>query len=131
MKIHTAVRRYNATPEALFQLLSKEENLPKWATNFCASIEKQQDDYIVTTISGKALFFSIESNADLGTIDMAIGPSKDMMWKGPHRVVSDNTGGSLFIFTLLQSPGQSDVEFEAGCNGLDEELDVIGSLLDS
>jgi len=130
MKVHTAVGKYKVSPDILFNLLSKEENLPKWATKFCASIKKHQNDYILTTTRGQELFFKIDSNAETGTIDMAIGPSKEMMWGGPNRVTSDNMGGSLFIFTLLQSPGQSDEEFEAGCNGLSEEFEVIRSLVE-
>lgn len=129
MKVHTAVGQYNVAPEILFNLLSKEENLPKWATKFCVSVEKRQDDYILTTTGGQELFFKISSNADMGTIDMAAGPNKEMMWSGPHRVVSDNMGGSLFIFTHIQSPGQADEEFEAGCKGLADEFEVIRSLV--
>jgi len=130
MRIHTAVGQYQVSPETLFNLLSKEENLPKWATKFCASIEKRQNDYILTTTNGQELFFKIESNAQTGTIDMAAGSNKEIMWGGPHRVASDNMGGSLFIFTLLQAPGQPDEEFEAGCKGLTEEFEVIRSLVE-
>jgi len=130
MKVHTAVGQYKASPEILFNLLSKEENLPKWATKFCASIEKRQDDYILTTTEGQELFFKIKSNSETGTIDMSAGPGKEMMWAGPHRVTSDNLGGSLFIFTHIQAPGQADEEFEAGCKGLAEEFEVIRSLVE-
>ena len=130
MKIHTAVGQYKASPVSLFNLLSKEENLPKWATNFCASIEKRNDDYFLTTTDGHDLIFKIDSNAETGTIDMALGPNKEMMWGGPHRVTSDNMGGSLFIFTNIQPPGQTDEEFEAGCKGLLEEFEVIRSLVE-
>ncbi len=130
MKVHTAIGHYKASPETLFKLLSREENLPKWATKFCKSIKKHDNDYILTTHGDQELFFKIESNAKTGTIDMAIGPSKDKMWSGPHRVASDNLGGSLFIFTYLQSPGQADDEFEAGCNGLKDEFEVIRTLIE-
>lgn len=130
MNIHTAVGQYKASPDKLFNLLSKEENLPKWATKFCTSIEKRQDDYILTTITGQEMFFKINSNAETGIIDMSLGPSKDMMWMGPHRVTSDNMGGSLFIFTFIQSPGQANEEFEAGCKGLAEEFEVIRSIVE-
>ena len=130
MKIHTTVGQYKTSPDKLFDLLSKEENLPKWATNFCASITKQQNDYIVTTTSGDDLLFKIESHKKYGIIDMAIGSNREMMWGAPHRVTSDNMGGSLFLFTLIQSPGQSDEEFESGCNGLTEEFEVIRSLVE-
>lgn len=130
MKIHTAVGHYKANPETLFSLLSKEENLSKWATKFCTRVDKKAGDYMVTTTSGQVLYFKIEADARSGTIDMAVGPTKDQMWCGPHRVVSDNMGGSLFIFTFLQAPGQPEEEFDAGCLGLEEEFEVIRSLVD-
>ena len=102
MKIHTEVGHYKASPEVLFDLLSKEQNLPKWAVKFCSHVDKKADDYIITTTWGQELFFKIDANAETGIIDMAAGPTKDQMWGGPHRVASDNMGGSLFIFTFLQ-----------------------------
>jgi len=130
MKIHTAVSHYKASPEVLFNLLSKEENLPKWATKFCSRVDKKGEDYIVTTTQGQELYFSIKANAQAGTIDMAIGPEKEQMWGAPHRVTSDNMGGSLFIFVFLQAPGQPEEEFDAGCLGLAEEFEVIRALVD-
>lgn len=130
MKVRTVVGQYKASPEILFDLLSKEENLDKWATNFCSSIEKRESDYVLTTVKGQEFFFKIDSDSETGIIDMAMGDNKDMMWKTPHRVTSDNMGGSLFIFTNIQLPGQEDAEFEEGCNGLLEEFEVIRSLVD-
>lgn len=130
MKIHTAVGHYKASPEILFNLLSKEENLSKWATNFCTKVDKKDDDYIITTKSGDVLYFKINADENLGTIDMSIGPTKDQMWCGPHRIASDNLGGSIFSFTYLQAPGQPEEEFDTGCLGLAEEFEVIRSLVD-
>lgn len=130
MKIHTAVGHYQASPEKVFNLISKEENLEKWATNFCKSVELRGDNYIINTTNGQELYFKITSNQQSGAIDMAAGPSKEQLWCSPCRVVSDNMGGSVFIFTLFQSPGQSIQEFDSGCQGLDEELEVIRGIVE-
>ena len=130
MKVHTAVAKFKAPPEKLFALLSKEENLPKWATMFCKDIKKDGDDYIITTPGGE-LYFKINADAKTGVIDMAAGPTKEQMWGGPNRVASDNMGGSLFIFTYLQAPGQPDEDFENGCKGLAVEFEVIRKLVDN
>lgn len=130
MKIHTAVGHYKASPETLFDLLSKPENLPRWATQFCASVTREGEDYTLTTLQGQELAFSVHSDAKTGVIDMAAGPDKSAMWMGPHRVVSDNLGGSLFLFTHMQMPGQPDEEFEQACAGLQHEFEVIRSLVD-
>ena len=67
MKVHTAVAKFKAPPEKLFALLSKEENLPKWATMFCKDIKKDGDDYIITTPGGE-LYFKINADAKTGVI---------------------------------------------------------------
>ncbi len=130
MKTNTTVARYKASPQTLYDLLSKEENLPKWAVRFCTDIERKADDYIITTATGEAHYFKIEADPQTGTIDMASGPSKDQMWNTPTRVVSDNADGSLFIFTFLQPPGMPDEAYAAGCAGLKEEFEVIRSLVE-
>jgi len=61
---------------------------------------------------------------------MLAGPTKEMLWKFPTRVASDNMGGSIFMFTNIQMPTQSDEEFVAGCAPLAEELEIIRSLVD-
>ena len=130
MKVHTTVGKFKASPEKLFNLISKEENLPKWATIFCKSIRKEGEDFIITTPGGD-LFFKIDSDEKTGVIDMSVGPTKEQMWGGPHRVVSDNMGGSLFIFTYIQAPGQPDEDFENGCKGLEAEFEVIRKIVEN
>ncbi len=130
MKIHTATAQYKASPDTVFKLVSNPENLAKWAKNFCSSIKKEGDDFIITTPTGDELFFSIEANQVLGVIDMLAGPTKEMLWKFPTRIASNNMGGSIFIFTNIQMPNQSDDEFAAGCVPLAEELEIIRSLVD-
>jgi len=129
MRVHSIAGDYKASPEKLFNLLSKEENLPQWATVFCKGIRKDGEDYLIATEGGE-LYFKIDADSKTGVIDMLAGPAKDKMWNNPTRVVSNNMGGSLFIFTLIQSPGQSDEDFENGCKGLAEEVEAIRKLVD-
>ena len=130
MKIHTLAAHYKASPEVLFNFLKKEENLPLWASKFCRRIDKNGNDYIITTLENQELYFKIDANADTGVIDMAAGPTKDQMWGGSQRVISDNNGGSVFIFTMLQAPGQAEEVFDAGCDNLEEEFDTLRKLID-
>ena len=129
MRVHTAVGHFKASPTTLFSLLSKEENLPQWATLFCKGIRREGEHHIITTPGGE-LYFSIDADPKAGTIDMSAGPNPDQMWAGPHRVASDNMGGSLFVFTYIQAPGQPDEEFENGCKGLPIEFEVIRKIVD-
>ena len=129
MLVQTKTGHFNCSPEVLMDLLSKEENLPKWATLFCQGIKKVGGDYKIQTIIGE-LYFKIHLDKKTGVIDMKSGTTKDQMGGGYHRVVSDNQGGSLFLFTHLQSPGESDESFEAGCQGIEKEFDVIRKIVE-
>jgi hypothetical protein len=131
MKVYTEVGHYKATPEVLFDLLSNPENLPKWAITFCKGIEKQEDGYyLVTAPSDDKLFFRIEADKNTGTIDMYVGGTKDAMWNYPSRVTDDNLGGSVFTFTLIQNPEQTDEDIEAQRQGSQTELKHIHTLVE-
>jgi len=131
MNVYTETGHYQATTQELFAFLSEAQNLPKWATVFCKSIETQKDGYYtVTTTQDEELLFKIEASKSTGTIDMYMGLTTEMLWKIPTRVMSDNMGGSIFTFTLIQMPNQSDEAFEQGHQGVIAELKVIQSLVE-
>ena len=131
MKVYTETGHYQATTQKLFSFLAEAQNLPKWATVFCKSIEAKKDGYYtVTTTQDEKLLFKIEANEPTGTIDMYMGPTTEMLWKIPTRVMSDNMGGSIFTFTLIQMPNQDDEEFEQSRQGVIAELKVIQFLVD-
>ena len=124
MSVHTTNARFKASPEKLFDYVSKIENLPEWATGYCKKVWQDGDDYKIETPVGE-MYQRIESDPKLGTIDMYSGPTKDMMWYWPARVTSDNMGGSLLTFTCVQMPDQADSEFEGQCATLLEEFENI------
>src|SRR5262245_60340175 len=61
----------NAPKAKVFEFLSKEENLPKWAVVFCRTIEKRDDRWWVKTPQGEMLF-RIEADAKTGVLDMFV-----------------------------------------------------------
>ena len=131
MKVYTETGHYQTSTQKLFTFLSEAQNLPKWATVFCKSIEAQKDGYYtVSTTRDEKLLFKIEANEATGTIDMYMGPTAEMLWKISSRVISDNMGGSIYTFTLIQMPNQPDLEFEQGCQGVIAELKGIQSLVE-
>ena len=119
-----------ASKEAAFAFLSKIENLPKWATQFCKELKKDANgrDKIVTP-KGE-IYFHIEADATTGVIDMHGGPKSGDEAYWPARVVEQPGTGSLFIFTAMQYPGVSDAEFAAQCKGLEAEFEHIKNHLD-
>lgn len=126
MTLHTKSAHYAVTPDQLFAYLSNIENLPDWAVTFANSIRKDGDDYLVKNAGGE-LFVHFKTDAATGVIDIYAGPSVDMMWCWPTRVTADNMGGSVYTFTCVKMPQQSDEEFDGQLCALAEELDIIRS----
>jgi len=130
MTVHTTTGHFNVAPEELFSFLSKVENLTEWATGHCQEVKKEGDDFKIVTKAGE--FFQIfEADQNTGVIDMISGPSKDMMWCWPSRVTSDNMGGSIYTFTCIQMPNQSDEEFSMQCRQLQKEFKNIGNIVEN
>lgn len=124
MKASTKTLRVKATHQTLYDFIANIENLPKWATMFCLELKKQGTDYKVMTPGGE-IFFRIDADPKTGIVDMLGGPAKDMMQRWPARVVSDNVGGAVFMFTAIQSPHDSDEAFAGQCAALDHEFENI------
>ena len=129
MKVHTTTEHFNMPTHDLYNFLSSIENLKKWATGHCLDVKKEGNDYKIITPKGE-MYQVFEKDKNTGVIDMFSGPSKDMMWCWPTRVVDDNMGGSIFIFTCIQMPEQSDEEFSMQCSGLDKEFGNIRNIIE-
>jgi len=127
MKTSTKTVHLNAAPDHVFGYLSKVENLPKWATNYCTEVKREGADYKLLTQNGE-MFMRIDSDATTGVVDMVGGPHKDQMAPWPARVAALPDGSSLFVFTCLQMPGVSDEEFAQQCTSLDEEFEGLQKL---
>jgi hypothetical protein len=110
-----------APKAAVFDFLSRIENLPKWATNFCLGLRGDGGRHRVITPQGE-IFFRIEADRATGVIDMYGGPSEAEMAYWPARVVDRLPRGSLFIFTAFQLPGMSEEVFERQCDALLDEF---------
>lgn len=124
MNTNTTTAHFKASKEALFSFLSKEENLPAWATGFCQELKTEGDDFKVVTPDGE-LFFRIDADAATGVIDLVSGPTKDAMIAWPARVTTAPMGGAFFSFTALQMPGVSDAKFAGMCAALKDEFELI------
>ena len=128
MKVHTKTAHFDVAPEKLFDFISNVENLPKWATSYVLELKKVGSDYKIITPAGE-MFEILETNKELGTIDMHCGPTKDQLWCWPARVMSDNMGGSILAFTCVKMPDQDDNEFHAQICELDKEFENIKRLV--
>jgi hypothetical protein len=127
MNSKTITLTLNTSKSDVFSFISKIENLPKWATEFCRELKKVGGKYKVVSCNPDApeLFFRIQSDPKTGVIDMFAGPTEEQMSIFPTRVVELSENASVYIFTMFQMPGMSDELFNAQYNSLIKEFGNI------
>ncbi len=124
MQDRTVTAVLEAPKEQVFEYLSQVENLPRWATEFARELKYEDGKAKVVNGLGE-LYFSIESDADTGVIDMYAGPTEDELSLFPTRVVELPGGRSAFSFTMFQAPGMPDDLFETQYRSLLREFENI------
>jgi hypothetical protein len=124
MNSKTVSLMLHAPKENVFSYLENIENLPKWATVFCKELKKEGGKYKVVTSMGE-LFFEIESDKKTGVIDMYAGPNERQMGIFPARVLDMPGGASMILFTMFQTPGMTDEQFNAQYKSLLQEFEHL------
>lgn len=129
MGVYTGSTLIEAPPERVFEYVCVPENQPEWAVNFVRATRPLGDGRHVMDTPAGELTYRVEADATRGTVDFVFETAQgDSVL--PTRVVPHPTG-SVFTFTILRQPGMSDGAWEAGKRGLDEELSVLASRLQS
>jgi len=114
----------DAPKNAVFDYLSKIENLPRWATEFAQELKYEDGKAKVVNGLGE-FYFSINADAVSGVIDMYAGPSEDELALFPTRVVPLGENKSAYSFTMFKAPGMPDDLFESQYESLRREFDNI------
>lgn len=114
----------DAPKEAVFDYLSRVENLPDWATDFARELKYEEGKAKVVNGLGE-FFFRIEADPTTGVIDMYAGPTEHELALFPTRVVSLGAGRSAYSFTMFKAPGMPDELFESQYESLRREFDNI------
>lgn len=125
MKSSTHTLELAASKEKAFDFLSRIENLPQWARQFCRSMRVDAAGRTKIETPQGEIYFEIRADAPTGMIDMYGGPDEAHMAYWPARVVERPGAGSLFIFSAFQYPGVSDDDFARQCDGLQQEFPHI------
>lgn len=124
MKSRTATLVVNAPKETVFTYLSDVNNLPKWATIFCKELKFVNGKNKIITPMGE-LFFEITSDRKTGVIDMFAGHTERQMDIFPVRVLDMPGGASIIIFTMIQTPGINDEQFQIQYDSLLMEFEIL------
>ena len=114
----------DAPKEAVFDYLSKVENLPDWATEFAR--ELKCEDGKAKVVNGLGEFYvSIAADAASGVVDMYAGPTENELALFPTRVVGLGREKSAYSFTMFKQPGMPDELFESQYASLLREFENI------
>jgi hypothetical protein len=116
----------DAPKEAVFDYLSKVDNLPDWATDFARELKYEDGKAKVVNGLGE-FFFRIDADRDTGVIDMYAGPTEDELTLFPTRVVPLGAAKSAYSFTMFKARGTPDELFESQYESLRREFDNIRS----
>jgi hypothetical protein len=124
MNSRTTTLVVNAPKETVFTYLSDVKNLPKWATIFCKELKVVNGKNKIITPMGE-LFFEITSDKKTGVIDMFAGPTERQMDIFPVIVLEMPGGASVIIFTMFQTPGINDEQFQIQYESLLKEFENL------
>jgi hypothetical protein len=114
----------DAPKDAVFDYISRIENLPDWATDFAQELKYEDGKAKVVNGLGE-YFFRIRADAPTGVIDMYAGPSEQELAVFPTRVIELGDGRSAYSFTMFKAPETPDELFEAQYDSLRRELATV------
>jgi hypothetical protein len=120
----------DAPKDAVFDYLSRLENLPEWATEFARELKYIDGKAKVVNGLGE-FYFVIDADPKSGVIDMYAGPTEQELALFPTRVVPLDDDKSAYSFTMFKAPGMPDELFESQYESLRREFDNIRRRFDA
>jgi hypothetical protein len=130
MRTHTTSVEIESAPEHTFAFVADGGKLPLWAIGFAKVVEPDGDRWLVTLASGERLALRVDSDAATGVVDYVMLPAPDIEVPAHTRVVP-RAGGTLYMFSMHQTPDTPDDVFEAQVMELERELTVLKARLES
>lgn len=130
---HTLTVDIDAPFSSVMSELADPMQHPSWATEiFEGEAEATDGEEVRVHVPrlGGACRMKVESNPDLGIIDIYIAPEQGAFGTPlPVRVI-ENSGGGTVLWTMAQFPGLSDSAFAAGCGSMQSELNTLKAKLE-
>jgi Polyketide cyclase / dehydrase and lipid transport len=130
MRSHTTSIAIESPPAQAFAFVADGAKLPVWAIGFAKAIEPDGDRWLVTLASGERVPLRIDSDARTGVVDYVMLPAPDVEAPAHTRVVP-HAGGTLYTFSMHQTPEIPDEVFEAQVAELERELSVLKAHLET
>jgi hypothetical protein len=130
MRTHTTSIEIEAPPTDAFAFVADGKKLPLWAIGFAKAIEPDGERWIVTLASDQRLPLRIDSDPATGVVDFVLLPSPDVEAPAHTRVMPHATG-TLYAFSMHQTPDLPDDVFDAQAAALERELTVLKAHLET
>ncbi len=125
MRNATASVVVDAPRDEVFAYLADIRNTPEWATEFIQEFQVIDDRRARAVTEVGEMVYNQQSYPETGVIDISVGPTQEALALFPARVVDLPGGQCAFLFTLFQSPNQTDEVFDAGFASLQRELENV------
>ena len=130
MRTHTTSIEIDAAAPDTFTFVADGAKLPLWAIGFAKAIEPTGDGWLVTLASGDELPLRIDSDPATGVVDYVMLPAPGVEAPAHTRVVP-HAGGTLYAFSMHQTPDIPDDVFDAQVAELERELTVLKAHLET
>jgi hypothetical protein len=130
MRTHTTSVEIESAPEHTFAFVADGGKLPLWAIGFAKAVEPDGDRWLVTLASGERLPLRIDSDDATGVVDYVMIPAPGVEVPAHTRVMA-HAGGTLYTFSIHQTPDIPDDVFEAQVAELQRELTVLKAHLET
>ena len=131
MRTHTTSISIDAPATDAFAYVADAETLPVWAIGFAKAIERDGDGrWLVTLAGGGTLPLRVDADPGTGVVDFVSLPAPGVEIPAHTRVVPHGAG-TLYIFSMHQTPDLPDEVFDAQVAELARELTVLKAHLES
>ena len=130
MRTHTTSIEIGSSAANAFAFVADGGKLPLWAIGFAKAIEPDGERWLVTLASGERLPLRIDSDPATGVVDYVMLPAPDV--EAPaHTRVMPHADGTLYAFSMHQTPDIPDDVFDAQVAELERELTVLKAHLET
>lgn len=130
MRTHTTSIHIQVRPAKAFEFLADGAKLPVWAIGFAKAIESDGEGWTVTLASGDRMPLRVDSDPATGVVDYVSLPAPGAEVPAHTRVLPSGDG-TLYTFSMHQTPDLPDAVFDAQAEELERELTVLKAHLET
>lgn len=131
MRSRTISVEIKAAVATVYACVRNPDELPRWASGICKSIEVRNGIWFVetgTALGSVQMAFCAEN--PFGVLDHSVTLSDGTRVMNPMRVIANGEGSEL-LFTVFQTEGMSDEKFVRDVQAVTRDLKTVKTLLEA